>query len=77
MSSNSLSGAQAVFQTEGGIIVEMGPPDLTIEFTDPKVPAMRNKQIAEVAEQAFQLNGIKKYWAGCDGNRCVVAGWGG
>lgn len=72
-----LSGAEPVYETGGGILVQMGPPDLTIEFDDPKLPGLRTKQIGEIAEATFDLNGIKKYWAGCDGDRCVVCGWGG
>ena len=76
----SLSGAAPLdptYITPGGVIVNMPAPDVTIVFDDPKLPGLRQKQIAEVAEGTFDLNGIKKYWAGCDGNRCIVCGWGG
>jgi hypothetical protein len=72
----ALSGAQPVFQTDGGMLVDIGPPHVTIEFEDPILPPLREKHIADIAEHTFQLNGIKRYWAGCDGTRCVVAGWG-
>lgn len=77
LGSEPLSGADPVFRTEGGVILNMGPPDMTIQFNDPVDPAARQKFIQEVAEQTFQLNGIKRYWAGCDGTYCAVAGWGG
>lgn len=76
MNRESISGAEPVFKTEGGILLKLGAPDMTIEFDDPVVPQLRQKAIQAVAEQTFQLNGVKRYWAGCDGTRCVVSGWG-
>ena len=77
MKQEPLSGAEPVYVTEGGLFVEMGPPHLAISFNDPQLPALRQKQIQEVAEGTFQLNGIKRYWAACDGKQCAVFGWGG
>ena len=79
LASDTLSGAEPVsptFKTEGGVILNMPPADLTIVFDDPKLPQLRTKQIAEVAEGSFSLNGITRYWAACDGERCIVCGWG-
>lgn len=68
--------SKPVYKTEGGVIVDQGPPLMVIQFDDPKQPELREKQIKEIADSTFDLNGIKRYWAGCDGTRCVVAGWG-
>lgn len=67
---------EPLFITDGGIAVTLGPPDMLVEFDDPQLPTLRTKQINEVASGTFDVNGIKRYWAGCDGKRCVVAGWG-
>ena len=76
MKLDPLNGAEPIFVTEGGIILQLGPPDMSIVFDDPGLPELRQKSIAEIAAHTFELNGIKRYWAGCDGKRCVVSGWG-
>lgn len=64
------------FKTEGGIEV-VTPPDLTVEFDDPGTPQLRTKQFNEIAAGMFELNGIKRHTAVCDGKKCVLMGWGG
>lgn len=68
---------EPVFITDGGVALALGEPQMCIEFEDPLLPGMRQKAFDEIAKGTFQLNGMKRYWAGCGGGKCVIAGWGG
>ena len=72
-----LNGADPVFKTEGGVILNLGPPQMAIQFDDPIEPILRERAVKEIAEGTFELNGIKRYWAGFDGTQGVVCGWAG